>query len=100
MHKNGKFVLNVLEQGKHLGLMKQFLKPFTPGEDRFVGVATEPAANGCAILTEGLAYLECTVESRMDCGDHWLIYAIVDSGKVLNNSGVTAIHHRKSGSHY
>jgi flavorubredoxin/flavin reductase (DIM6/NTAB) family NADH-FMN oxidoreductase RutF len=100
MHKNGKFVLNVLEQGKHLGLMKQFLKPFAPGEDRFVGVATEPAANGCAILTEGLAYLECTVESRMDCGDHWLIYAIVDSGKVLNNSGVTAIHHRKSGSHY
>jgi flavorubredoxin/flavin reductase (DIM6/NTAB) family NADH-FMN oxidoreductase RutF len=100
MHKNGKFVLNVLEQGKHLGLMKQFLKPFAPGEDRFVGVATESAANGCAILTEGLAYLECTVESRMDCGDHWLIYAIVDSGKVLNNSGVTAIHHRKSGSHY
>jgi flavorubredoxin/flavin reductase (DIM6/NTAB) family NADH-FMN oxidoreductase RutF len=100
MHKNGKFVLNVLEQGKHLGLMKQFLKPFAPGEDRFVGVGTEPAANGCPILTEGLAYLECTVESRMDCGDHWLIYAIVDSGKVLNNSGVTAIHHRKSGSHY
>jgi flavin reductase (DIM6/NTAB) family NADH-FMN oxidoreductase RutF len=100
MHKNGKFVLNVLEQGKHLGLMKQFLKPFAPGEDRFVGVTTELAANGCAILTEGLAYLECTVESRMDCGDHWLIYAIVDSGKVLNNSGVTAIHHRKSGSHY
>jgi flavorubredoxin/flavin reductase (DIM6/NTAB) family NADH-FMN oxidoreductase RutF len=100
MHKNGKFVLNVLEQGKHLGLMKQFLKPFAPGEDRFVGVTTEPAANGCSILTEGLAYLECTVESRMDCGDHWLIYAIVDSGKVLNNIGVTAIHHRKSGSHY
>jgi flavorubredoxin/flavin reductase (DIM6/NTAB) family NADH-FMN oxidoreductase RutF len=100
MHNGGKFVLNVLEQGQHIGVMKHFLKPFTPGEDRFVGLETTPATNGCPILNNGLAYLECTVINRMECGDHWLLYATVDSGKVLNNSGVTAIHHRKSGSHY
>jgi flavorubredoxin/flavin reductase (DIM6/NTAB) family NADH-FMN oxidoreductase RutF len=100
MHKDGKFVLNILEQGKHIPIMKQFLKPFAPGENRFVGINTETATNGCPILTDSLAYLECNVENRMECGDHWLIYATVDSGKVFNTTGVTAVHHRKSGSHY
>jgi flavorubredoxin/flavin reductase (DIM6/NTAB) family NADH-FMN oxidoreductase RutF len=100
MHKDGKFVLNILEQGKHIPLMKQFLKPFAPGEDRFVGVNIETATNGCQILTDSLAYLECNVQSRMECGDHWLIYATIDTGKVFNPTGVTAIHHRKSGTHY
>ncbi|WP_373538589.1 diflavin flavoprotein [Chamaesiphon sp.] len=100
MHKDGKFVLNILEQGKHIPLMKQFLKPFAPGEDRFVGVNMEAATNGCPILTDSLAYLECNVQSRMECGDHWLIYATIDTGKVFNSSGVTAVHHRKSGTHY
>ncbi len=100
MHKDGKFVLNILEQGKHIPLMKQFLKPFTPGEDRFVGVNIDTAANGCPILTDSLAYLECNVHSRMECGDHWLIYATINTGKVFNPTGVTAIHHRKSGTHY
>ncbi len=100
MHKDGKFVLNILEQGNHLPLMKQFLKPFAPGEDRFVGVKIATATNGCPILTDSLAYLECNVQSRLECGDHWLIYATIDSGKVFNQTGVTAIHHRKSGTHY
>jgi flavorubredoxin/flavin reductase (DIM6/NTAB) family NADH-FMN oxidoreductase RutF len=100
MHKDGKFVLNILEQGKHIPIMKQFLKPFAPGENRFVGINTESAPNGCPILTDSLAYLECNVENRMECGDHWLIYATIDSGKVFNPTGVTAVHHRKSGSHY
>jgi flavin reductase (DIM6/NTAB) family NADH-FMN oxidoreductase RutF len=47
-----------------------------------------------------LAYLECTVTNRMECGDHWLVYASVDNGKVLESTGVAAVHHRKSGSHY
>jgi flavorubredoxin/flavin reductase (DIM6/NTAB) family NADH-FMN oxidoreductase RutF len=100
MHKDGKFVLNILEQGKHIPMMKQFLKPFAPGEDRFVGINTETATNGCPILTDSLAYLECNVQNRMECGDHWLIYATIDRGKVFNPTGVTAIHHRKSGTHY
>jgi flavorubredoxin/flavin reductase (DIM6/NTAB) family NADH-FMN oxidoreductase RutF len=100
MHNGGKFVLNVLEQGKHISVMKHFLKPFAPGEDRFVGLSTSPAENGCQILADSLAYLECTVASRMECGDHWLLYATVDRGRVQSNTGVTAIHHRKSGTHY
>ncbi|MEQ9624897.1 diflavin flavoprotein [Coleofasciculus chthonoplastes] len=99
MYQGEQFVVNILEEGKHLGLMKHFLKPFAPGEDRFAGVATEEAENGCPILSDALAYVECTVDNRMECGDHWLIYGVVTNGKVLSE-GVTAVHHRKSGTHY
>src|SRR5919199_2032451 len=69
-------------------------------KDRFAGLAVQEAENGCPVLSEALAYLECTVHNRMDCGDHWLVYAIVENGKVLQSTGMTAVHQRKSGSHY
>ena len=100
LYTGNSFVLNVLPEGKHIGLMKHFLKPFAPGEDRFEGVATEEAANGCPILTDALAYVECTVNNRMECGDHWLLYAVAEQGKVFQSDGVTAVHHRKSGTRY
>ncbi|AFY50365.1 putative flavoprotein [Nostoc sp. PCC 7524] len=99
-HIGNKFVLNVLKEGNHLGLMKHFLKPFGPAQDRFADIATEEAVNGSPILKDALAYLECSVQNRMESGDHWLVYATVENGKVLNQDGVTAVHHRKSGNHY
>ncbi|MBE9053703.1 diflavin flavoprotein [Nostocales cyanobacterium LEGE 11386] len=100
MHSGNKFVLNILQEGNHIGLMKHFLKPFGPGQDRFANVTAEATENGSPILTDALAYLECSVQTRMESGDHWLVYATVDSGKVLNPDGVTAVHQRKTGSHY
>uniref|UniRef100_A0A8J6ZXL3 Diflavin flavoprotein n=1 Tax=Desmonostoc muscorum LEGE 12446 TaxID=1828758 RepID=A0A8J6ZXL3_DESMC len=99
-HSGNKFVLNILKEGNHLGLMKHFLKPFGPGQDRFADVAAEVAENGSPILTDALAYLECSVKNRMESGDHWLVYATVATGKLLDNEGVTAVHHRKSATHY
>ncbi|OCQ99993.1 flavin oxidoreductase [Nostoc sp. MBR 210] len=99
-HSGNEFVLNILKEGSHIGLMKHFLKPFGPGEDRFAGVATEESTNGSPILADALAYLECKVQNRMESGDHWLVYATVEDGKVLNQDGVTAVHHRKSATHY
>ncbi|WP_414549782.1 diflavin flavoprotein [Anabaena sp. CCY 0017] len=100
MHSGNKFVLNILPEGKHIGLMKHFLKPFAPGQDRFGDVATEDSESGSPILTDALAYLECSVQGRLESGDHWLVYATVDNGKVLDKDGVTAVHQRKTGSHY
>ena len=100
MYPGGQFVLNVLAQDNHLGLMKHFLKPFAPGEDRFTDIATQEAHNGSPILSDALAYIECSVNSRMECSDHWVVYANVESGKLLDTNGLTAIHHRKSGNHY
>lgn len=98
MYAGDKFVLNILAEGREL--RKHFMKNFAPGEDRFAGVETTESSNGCPVLTAALAYLECEVVSRMECGDHWVVYAAVDSGHLLQNDGVTAVHHRKSGSHY
>lgn len=97
-HTGDKFVLNILKEG--MDVRRHFLKNFAPGEDRFAGLDTQEADNGCPIIKDALAYLECTVKSRMDCGDHWLVYAVVDNGKVLQHTGMTAVHHRKSGSYY
>ena len=97
-HTGNQFVVNILAEGKEL--RKHFIKTFTPGQDRFTGLSTEEASNGCPILTDALAYLECSVESRMEAGDHWLVYATVNDGKVLNQDGVTAVHHRKSANYY
>ena len=97
-HTGDKFVLNILKEG--MNVRRHFLKPFAPGEDRFAGLDIQDAENGCPIINDALAYLECTVKSRIDCGDHWLVYAVVDNGKVIQSTGMTAVHHRKSGSQY
>jgi flavorubredoxin/flavin reductase (DIM6/NTAB) family NADH-FMN oxidoreductase RutF len=94
------FVLNILEEGKHLGLMKHFLKRFAPGADRFAGVRTQPASNGSPLLADALAYVECEVTSRMEVSDHWIVYCTVQDGKVSDPDGMTAVHHRKVGTYY
>ncbi|MCU0549073.1 MAG: diflavin flavoprotein [Leptolyngbya sp. Prado105] len=92
------FVLNILKEGRNV--RRNFIKMTAPGEDRFAELKTETAENGCVVLLDGLAYLECKVQNRMDCGDHWLLYATVENGKVLEPSGMTAIQHRKSATAY
>jgi flavorubredoxin/flavin reductase (DIM6/NTAB) family NADH-FMN oxidoreductase RutF len=92
------FVLNILKEGRNV--RRNFIKMTAPGEDRFSGLSTETTSNGCLVLNDALAYLECTIQSRMDCGDHWLLYATVENGKVLEAAGMTAIQHRKSATAY
>ena len=99
LHVGDRFVLNVLEEGNYQGLMKHFLKRFPPGADRFHGVKTYPATNGF-ILADALAYMECEVISRLECGDHWTIYSTVSVGRVSKPDAPTAVHHRKVGNHY
>ncbi len=97
-HAETPFVLNILKEGRNV--RRNFLRATAPGEDRFAELSTETASNGCPILLDALAYLECKVENRMDCGDHWLLYATVENGKVLEATGVTAVQHRKTASAY
>ncbi len=97
LYEGDRFVLNILEQGKQL--RKHFMKKFAPAEDRFTDIQTEMTEGGL-VLTDGLAYLECRVAQRMECGDHWIIYAIVENGKLLQSNGLTAVHHRKTASNY
>lgn len=90
------FMLNILKEGRNIRRHFSQDHPVTS----FTEVATKTANNHCLILTEALAYLDCTVQQRIQVGDHWLIYAVVNQGEVLEAEGITAIHHRKSGRHY
>ncbi|NMF83991.1 diflavin flavoprotein [Nodosilinea sp. P-1105] len=100
MYPGSSFVLNILAEGKHLGPMKHFLKPFSPGEDRFQEIDIDVADHGAPILKDAIAYLDCTVAQRMECGDHWLVYATVNAGQVLDSDAKTAVHFRQTGTHY
>jgi flavorubredoxin/flavin reductase (DIM6/NTAB) family NADH-FMN oxidoreductase RutF len=97
-HPGDKFVLNILKEGKNI--RRYFSRQSTLGDNPFANLSTRTAENGSLILNEALAYLECTVQNQLECGNRWLIYAVVDKGQVLANDGVTAIEHRKSGSYY
>ena len=100
LHKEDNFALNILSVKKHQNILKQFLQSFTPGENRFSGLNLEKSPKGQPILPEALAWLEGCVRQRMECGDHWLIYAEINHGKVLDPNGMTAVHHRRTGANY
>ena len=97
-HPGDQFVLNILKEGRNL--RRYFSRHSTLGDNPFANLATKTALNGCLILNEALAYLECTVQNQLECGDRWLIYAVINHGEVLENVGITALEHRKSGSYY
>ncbi len=100
LHVGDSFALNVLAAGRESGPMKQFLQPFAPGADRFAGLELEQSPSGQPVLPEALAWLECSVKQRMECGDHWLLYAQVQTGAVLDAAATTAVHQRRSGANY
>ena len=90
-----KLVLNILNEGRNVRRNFSY-----QNSDSFDNLTTQTAKNGCLIIEKALAYLECTVQNRMESGDRFLIYAVVERGEVLEKNGITAIQHRKSGSHY
>ena len=54
------------------------------------GLATlEGPATGCPVLEASNAYVECSVVTRMEAGDHYLLYAQVGRGTALH---CTALH--------
>jgi len=100
LHVGDAFALNVLAAGRETGPMKQFLQPFAPGADRFAGLELHSSPEGQPLLPEALAWLECCVKQRMECGDHWLLYAEARAGALQDPGATTAVHQRRSGANY
>ena len=100
LHIGDMCALNVLAAGREKGAMKHFLSPFPPGADRFTGLTINESPGQQPILSDALAWMEATVKQRMDCGDHWLIYAEAHHGGVLDGKGTTAVHQRRTGATY
>ena len=91
-------VINIAEkgQGKIIG---HFSKGFAPDVDPFEGIETATAPSGQPYLTDAIAYLDATVTSSLDAGDHVLILATIATGERLRE-GESAIHTRKNGFKY
>jgi len=90
-----RFTLNILKEGRNL--RRHFAGGSIQSDTHtavFADLATQRGTNGCLILKDALAYLECEVETVMDCGDRWLVYAIVQQGDVLETHGITAVQQR------
>ena len=94
------FALNILSEKDFREPLKRFTKPFAPGEDRFQGLNIQLTPNKQIIIPESLAWLDASVKERMECGDHWVIYAEVLHGNILKSDSLTAVHHRKTGASY
>lgn len=91
------FVLNILKEGRTI---RRHFSAQQSTQTAFSHLNTRPAENGSLIITDALAYLECTVQAGIPAGDHQLIYAQVLTGSLLGSDGVTAVQHRKSGSQH
>ena len=91
-------VVNIAEkgQGKIIG---HFAKGFAPDVDPFEDLDTATAPSGQPYLTDAIAYLDATVTSSLDAGDHVLILATISTGERLRE-GESAIHTRKNGFKY
>eukprot|EP00894_Picocystis_sp_ML_P005211 jgi/Pico_ML_1/55728/g1377.t1 len=99
--EGGKFNLSMLAEGKAKPVVKELSKPYRPQEDRTTTIETEVSENNqCVYLKDAVSYVECTVKNRLEAGDHYILYATVDDGKLLDDGATTAVHFRRSGSNY
>jgi flavin reductase (DIM6/NTAB) family NADH-FMN oxidoreductase RutF len=92
------FTLNILESSQ-TDMVAHFGKGFAAGEDAFQGLSIERRPGRGAVLSEALAFLECTVGERISAGDHDLFIADVRAGGLLDE-GQPMVHIRKNALHY
>mmetsp|Transcript_30954 Transcript_30954/g.67630 ORF Transcript_30954/g.67630 Transcript_30954/m.67630 type:complete len:113 (-) Transcript_30954:393-731(-) len=99
---NAKFTVNILGSGSDKSMVKELLnKGFREGAACFEGIEIERDEDTeCAYLTGAASYMNCTVTNRMDCGDHYVLLANINKGKVLSDGATTFFHHRQSAKEY
>ncbi|MGH7804432.1 MAG: flavin reductase family protein [Candidatus Binatia bacterium] len=70
------FTVNVLAEEQE-ALSRRFA---TKGADKFEGVGWRAGTNGCAILEDAVAHMECKVTQAIDGGDHTIYLGQVEAG--------------------
>ncbi len=93
IERSGRFVLNLLGSDPK-EMFQHFGKGFAPEEPAFEGLPCRSCDYG-VILEDVLGYLECTVESKTQAGDHWLYIAKPISADLLGG-GEPYVHMRKT----
>lgn len=70
------FTVNVLAESQE-ALSRRFA---TKGIEKFEGVGYRLGQNGCAILEDAVAHMECHVTQTIDGGDHTIYLGEVEAG--------------------
>jgi flavin reductase (DIM6/NTAB) family NADH-FMN oxidoreductase RutF len=74
--ESGKFVVNVLHTGQ-IEWGKRFAGMYPEIEDRFYDIEAQTAMTGAPILPGVLAWLDCTIHTMHDAGDHTIFIGAV-----------------------
>lgn len=76
IEERGAFVVNILSNRQ-----QRVSATFgAPGEDKFAKIAWDPSPAGMPVIRDSLTWVECTVESVTDGGDH---YVVIGRAKIL-----------------
>jgi flavin reductase (DIM6/NTAB) family NADH-FMN oxidoreductase RutF len=92
------FTVNILDDTQ-TDMVAHFGKGFALDEPAFEGLEVDRSAGAAPVLIEALAFLDCRVVSRYSAGDHDLLIAEVQAGRLIGE-GHPMVHVRKSGLHY
>ncbi len=75
--ESGVFTVNVLSNEQEV-LSRRFATTGS-GVEKFEGTGYREGSNGCAILEDALAYLDCRIVSSHDAGDHTIYVGEVEA---------------------
>jgi len=83
-------------------LLGHFGKGFEPGAPAFTHLALERSPRGLPVLSESIGWVEGTVSSTLDAGDHSILLVSLSAGSTGPLSGTVRpwVHLRKTGLHY
>ena len=85
IRRTGLFAVNVYDS-THRDLAGLLGKSFSKHPGKVDSLAFDTGETGCPVLTEGLAYVECRVQSEMLAGDSTLLLAQVEGATVLRRA--------------
>jgi flavin reductase (DIM6/NTAB) family NADH-FMN oxidoreductase RutF len=79
--QTGSFCINVLPR-ESLPLLGRFKIP--DWQNKFDGLACRRSLQGTPVLKQAIGYLDCTVETTVETGDHTLFIGRIVAGEFLN----------------
>jgi flavin reductase (DIM6/NTAB) family NADH-FMN oxidoreductase RutF len=78
------FTVNILASTQE-GVSRLFAETGPPEQGSLRGAPFRQGANGVPVLTDAIAYIECTVSDWWDAGDHTVFLANVSDGAIEND---------------
>lgn len=97
IRETGQFCANVLARDQE-AICRVFA---SSGGDKFKGLGWRPSSSGSPVLTDVLAWVDCTIDDVHRAGDHWLVIGQVrelevpreDAPLVFFRGGYTQLDH-------